>query len=283
MGILQLPTPIPVTNGIYPQRKAMISTDNLATVTTPGYLKAQNLQTFPISAQDVIEMFYSFNPQTGTGTYGIFTVSISNSGVISLHAWQPSETASLTQNHIFLGNASNDPQDCPMTGDVGIAFSAGNAVTTVANGAITAAKVASDVYFQENFTPSVTFTTPGDLDVTYGSPRFGLSIRIFKTVKVIISIQFTPNYTTSTGTFYLTGFPQLVDGDIGGMVSSTGSTGNLAFPTDTTQLNAIAFATGNRGYITAIGTSENTVPLTETNFPSGAQQFLNVYFEYTIA
>jgi len=37
----------------------------------------------------------------------------------------------LAQNHIFVGNASNVATDVPMTGDVNIAFSAGNGVTSL--------------------------------------------------------------------------------------------------------------------------------------------------------
>ena len=83
MGILQIPTVLPGQVGILPQRKSMVTTDNLATVTTAGYLNQFNLQGNPVSTTDVIEAFYSFNPVTNVGTFSVFTVSISN-GVITL-------------------------------------------------------------------------------------------------------------------------------------------------------------------------------------------------------
>ncbi len=86
MGILQLPTLLPAQVGILPQSKRMVTTDNLATITTAGYLNAADLQSNPIQNTDVLEVLYSFSQQTNSGTFGIFTVSITN-GVITLVVW----------------------------------------------------------------------------------------------------------------------------------------------------------------------------------------------------
>src|SRR5580693_9171016 len=60
-------------------------------------------------------------------------VTISNSSPTTITISTKGELSqALTQNHIFVGNASNIAQDVPMTGDVGIVFSGGNGVTTVA-------------------------------------------------------------------------------------------------------------------------------------------------------
>lgn len=83
MGILQLPTQVPGMVGVLPNQKFMITTDNLATLTAAGYLNAIDLQSNPISTTDILQVMYSFNQQTQTGTYETFTVSISN-GVITL-------------------------------------------------------------------------------------------------------------------------------------------------------------------------------------------------------
>lgn len=89
MGILQFPTPIPVTNGNFPQFKFAVFTDNLATVTTAGYLNSSSIEAgIPLSNADVIMALYSFNQQTQTGTFGIFTVNIAASnGQITLTTW----------------------------------------------------------------------------------------------------------------------------------------------------------------------------------------------------
>jgi hypothetical protein len=85
-GIIQLPTILPAQVGIVPQMKRMVTTDNLATITAAGYLNSVDLQSNPIQASDVLDVLYSFNQQTNSGTFGIFTVSISN-GVITLNQW----------------------------------------------------------------------------------------------------------------------------------------------------------------------------------------------------
>lgn len=86
MGILQLPTPLPAQVGINPATKKMVTTDNISTITAAGYLNAVNLESYPITQNDVLEVLYSYSTVTNSGTYGIFTVSISN-GVITLASW----------------------------------------------------------------------------------------------------------------------------------------------------------------------------------------------------
>lgn len=87
--IYQFPTPIPVTNGNYPQFKFGVFGDNLTTVTTAGYLNSASIEAgLPLSNADVVMALYSFVPQTSTGSFGIFTVSISAAnGQITLTAW----------------------------------------------------------------------------------------------------------------------------------------------------------------------------------------------------
>lgn len=86
MGILQLPTPLAAQVGLSPATKKMVTTDNLATLTAAGYLNAVNLESFPITVTDVLEILYSYNTVTNASTFGIFTVSISN-GTITLVQW----------------------------------------------------------------------------------------------------------------------------------------------------------------------------------------------------
>lgn len=89
MGIIQLPTPLPAQVGISPATKKMVTSDNLATVTAAGYLNSVNLEGYPVSPSDVLEVLYSYNLQSNSGTFGIFTVSITN-GVITLVQWTDS-------------------------------------------------------------------------------------------------------------------------------------------------------------------------------------------------
>lgn len=84
MGILQLPMQVPGMVGVIPNQKFMVTTDNLATITTAGYLNQVNLESNPLANTDVLQVLYSFNQQTTAGTYGVFTVSINGTGVITL-------------------------------------------------------------------------------------------------------------------------------------------------------------------------------------------------------
>lgn len=88
-SVYQFPLPIPVTNGNYPQFKFAVFGDNLATVTTAGYLNSSSIQAgIPLSNADIVMALYSFNTNTTTGSFGIFTVSISASnGQITLTTW----------------------------------------------------------------------------------------------------------------------------------------------------------------------------------------------------
>ena len=86
MGILQPPTPVAGQVGLFPQFKYMVSTDNLATITTAGYLNNVDLAVYPVQQGDVFQILYAFNQVIKVGTYGIFTPSITN-GVITLVQW----------------------------------------------------------------------------------------------------------------------------------------------------------------------------------------------------
>lgn len=86
MGILQSPSVLPGQVGVIGALKYMVTTDNISTVLTAGYLNNIDLAVFPINSTDVIGCLYSFNQQTNTGTFGIFTVTITN-GVITLVDW----------------------------------------------------------------------------------------------------------------------------------------------------------------------------------------------------
>lgn len=89
MGVLQFPTPIPATVGSLPSLKFMVTTDGLGLLTTPGYLNPSNIDSGnPMVATDIVMALYSFNQQSKTGTFGLFTVSVAISGVITLSIFE---------------------------------------------------------------------------------------------------------------------------------------------------------------------------------------------------
>lgn len=69
--------------GFVPRRMKMVTTDNLATILTPGYMHAGNSQGFVVNPTDIFDVVYSYNTKTGLGTIDVFYVSINN-GVITL-------------------------------------------------------------------------------------------------------------------------------------------------------------------------------------------------------
>lgn len=88
MPILSGPTQLTGTPGVNPNFKYMTTTDNLAKVTTAGYLNQAILEVTPISNGDIIQCLYSVNPVTGAGSFAIFTVAINGAtGQITLTAW----------------------------------------------------------------------------------------------------------------------------------------------------------------------------------------------------
>src|SRR5215475_8874702 len=117
LAILQPPTQIAGTPGVFPNFKFMTTTDNLATITTAGYLNQPSLEVTPVGAGDVIQCLYSVNQQTGASTYAVFTVSVNGSnGIITLVEWTGSSGVVLPTiaNHIATytntnGQISEDP------------------------------------------------------------------------------------------------------------------------------------------------------------------------------
>ncbi len=125
--------------GIKPGSVKMVSTANLATITAAGYLNGvgNQLKEVQLAPSDIIECLYSYNASTDVGTYTLLTVSISN-GVITLAVTSGDD--SLTSAHIFVGNASNIATDVALSGDATIA---NTGALTIANDAITTAKIAA--------------------------------------------------------------------------------------------------------------------------------------------
>lgn len=132
MGIYQFPVPIPMTNGEFPQFKFAVFGDNLSTVTTAGYLNQSTIQAgIPLSNADVIQALYSFNLQTRTGTFGIFTVNIAAStGLITLTSWSNPGDAVLPTTAGYIahftnttGTISSGPANVTNPGSIGAGFS----------------------------------------------------------------------------------------------------------------------------------------------------------------
>lgn len=137
MGLLSLVRVNVGEVGVKPGSLKMVSTDNLATITTAGYLNGVGgqLASIDVAPSDLIQCLYSYNASTDTGTYVNLSVSISN-GVITLAANDGAEA--LTSGHIFVGNASNIATDVAMSGDISIT---NTGVTAIVAGVIVNADI----------------------------------------------------------------------------------------------------------------------------------------------
>jgi hypothetical protein len=173
--IYQFPTPIPMTNGNYPQFKFAVFGDNLATITTSGYLNSYSIEAgMPLSNADVIMCLFSFNQQTNTGSFGIFTVNIATStGQITLSEWTGTSGVILPTiaNHIATytnttGTLSEDPATAISGGNIqaGLSGTAG----TLASFPVTASKgslVISATANTGNTTTTITNAAMGQASV----------------------------------------------------------------------------------------------------------------------
>lgn len=137
MGLLNLVRISVGEVAIKPGTLKMLTTDDLATITTAGYLNGigNQLSALDIAPSDVIECLYGYNTITDSGTFTLLAVSISN-GVITLSAGAGSEP--LPSAQIFVGNASNVAQARAMTGDIAIT---NTGVTSIVAGVIVNADI----------------------------------------------------------------------------------------------------------------------------------------------
>lgn len=88
MGIKSIYTDTTGQVQVNPRRVKIISYDNLATVTTAGYINKLAVNTFNVYPTDVIDMIYSYSDATNSGTYSEFIPLFSN-GVVTLQQNQP--------------------------------------------------------------------------------------------------------------------------------------------------------------------------------------------------
>jgi hypothetical protein len=103
MGILSFNVNVTGLTGdqVNPRRNTMVTTDNLATITTAGYLNNQNVLGNPIFPTDIFEALYNYNPATQLGTFGIFQLTYSQASGYTLVIWD-------NPGNVLLPVVSND-------------------------------------------------------------------------------------------------------------------------------------------------------------------------------
>ena len=83
MGIVSIVTDQAGQVGYNPRIVKVITTDNLSTVTTAGYLNPVTLQGYNILPTDEIHMWYGYVSSSNPGTFSVFLATISD-GIITL-------------------------------------------------------------------------------------------------------------------------------------------------------------------------------------------------------
>ena len=111
-------------DGVTPRRVQLVTTDDLSTITTAGYLTEQGINPAFVYATDIFDVIYSYNTNTGTGTYIEMVPSIV-AGVITLTGITGGSTIILPTiaNHIATytnttGTLSEDPATAISGGNI---------------------------------------------------------------------------------------------------------------------------------------------------------------------
>ncbi|HMG14720.1 MAG TPA: hypothetical protein VK590_04695 [Saprospiraceae bacterium] len=139
MGIKSLVTVTAGRVNVNPRRVELVSYDNLATITSAGYLNKPALAVSPIYPTDIFDVIYNYVDATNSGTYIELLPTIVN-GIITLSA-EAASGLTLTSSHILVGNAGNVATDVALSGDATLA---NTGAMTIANDAITTAKILND-------------------------------------------------------------------------------------------------------------------------------------------
>lgn len=258
-NIIQFPVPIPVTNGNLPQFKFAIFGDNLATVTTAGYLTSAAIQSgIPLSNADVIMALYSFNIQTQSGTFGIFTVSISAStGQITLTQWANSGDAVLPTTANYLahftnttGTISSAAGNVIQPGNISAGLAAGGTAGTLASYSATGSKgslILAAVANSGNTNTTISNAAMGQASVV-SIPDPGAA-----TANFIIS--------ASAGTQHITTGALEVDAGVISSGISTGGTagGFIAYPATASNGSLRLTPVGNAGNFAATISNVSTL------------------------
>lgn len=123
-----------------------------------------------------------------------------------------------------------------------------------------------------SWTPVFTFTTPGNLSVTYSS-QSGFYTQIGGLIYYNFQLVFTPTFTTASGAMEITGLPINAAG-ISFPSATIYNTSNIVYPTGTTTLFGIVTAGSEILGLYASGSGANFSSLSTLNCVSGVSTTL---------
>ena len=132
-----------------------------------------------------------------------------------------------------------------------------------------------------SYTPTVSFTTPGDLSVTYDSQSCQ-EIISGNIKNVVITVHFTPTYTTSSGSFIIQNIPPLLGADsvgLGGILIRNGIGGALpaspfSYPSTATSIVPLQSATTI--VMRGLGSGLGAIDCGTIQFTSGDRRFIKI-------
>lgn len=133
---------------------------------------------------------------------------------------------------------------------------------------------ALNYYDEGTFTPTTTFSTPGDLSVVY-TQQIGQYTRIGNIVHINVYLAWTPTYTTASSSLTIGGLP-FTPSQTGGAEFVSGNLDKSAFTLNAGGTAFSAMIAGGVMYLVSGGTGVASTVLTTANFPSAAAQF--IYF-----
>lgn len=126
----------------------------------------------------------------------------------------------------------------------------------------------------EEFTPTVTFVTPGDLSVLYDR-QWGRMVRVGSLIRVQILLAFTPTFTTASGVFFVSAppLPAPLSGKDEGRSAMLGPpyhSDNITYPAGRSMIVAGKTPGAENIRLYAMGDGVSVVSLSVSAFESGA-------------
>lgn len=135
----------------------------------------------------------------------------------------------------------------------------------------------SDVVARTTFTPTVTFSTPGDLTVAY-TAQTGAYVKVGPMVMFWMNIQFTPTFTTAANTFCMS-LPPIVPTDLLWGWSVRQLNGPASWPTGVTMFTPRCQNVGGVGntiVLAGLGSGIAGSQLGAANFTSGVACIVSI-------
>lgn len=139
-------------------------------------------------------------------------------------------------------------------------------------------QTALNYYEESSFTPTVTFSTPGDVSISYSS-RSGDYTRIGDLIYANVVMIFTPTYTTASGDLRIASFPFVADSTQGG-ITLYSKTIAMPFPASCTYVTPVIASANSYVVLRAFGSAVSQANCGTTEFPSGVARTIAITVLY---